>query len=51
MEAWRSYGFVVFAGLFSLLAFQPRHYAGVSDPGRTDRYSTIRTNRSLRLYR
>ncbi len=29
VEVWQSYGFVVFGGLFSLLAFRPRHYAGV----------------------
>lgn len=29
VEAWRTYGFLVFAGLFVLLAFRPRHYAGV----------------------
>lgn len=28
-EAWRAYGFLVFAGLFVLLALRPRHYAGV----------------------
>ena len=29
VEAWRAYGFVVFTGLFVLLAVRPRHYAGV----------------------
>lgn len=29
VEVWRMYGFVVFAGLFMLLALRPRHYAGV----------------------
>ena len=29
VEVWRTYGFAVFAGLFVLLAFRPRHYAGV----------------------
>lgn len=28
VEAWRTYGFLVFAGLFVLLAVRPRHYAG-----------------------
>lgn len=29
VEAWRTYGFLVFAGLFVLLALRPRHYTGV----------------------
>ncbi len=29
VETWRMYGFVVFAGLFVLLALFPRHYPGV----------------------
>jgi hypothetical protein len=29
VRLWRLYGFVVFAGLFFLLAFAPRRYAGV----------------------
>jgi hypothetical protein len=29
VEAWRTYGFAVFAGLFVLLALRPRRYAGV----------------------
>ena len=29
VEAWRTYGFLVFAGLFVLLGLYPRHYAGV----------------------
>ncbi len=29
VEGWRMYGFAVFAGLFTLLALRPRHYAGV----------------------
>lgn len=33
VEAWRTYGFLVFAGLFVLLALRPRHYAGVWELG------------------
>ncbi|MFI7429596.1 hypothetical protein ACIBPB_21605 [Micromonospora sp. NPDC049836] len=29
VETWRAYGFVVFAGLFALLAVRPRGYRGV----------------------
>ncbi len=29
VETWRMYGFIVFAGLYALLAFWPRRYAGV----------------------
>jgi hypothetical protein len=29
VEMWRMYGFLVFAGLFALLALRPRHYPGV----------------------
>lgn len=29
VETWRAYGFVVFAGLFTLLALRPRGYRGV----------------------
>lgn len=29
VETWRAYGFVVFAGLFALLALRPRGYRGV----------------------
>src|SRR5690606_7293500 len=29
VESWRMLGFLVFAGLFALLAARPRHYAGV----------------------
>jgi hypothetical protein len=29
VETWRGYGFVVFAGLFVLLALRPRSYRGV----------------------
>jgi peptidoglycan/LPS O-acetylase OafA/YrhL len=29
VEIWRMYGFIVFAGLFMLLAFWPRRYAGI----------------------
>jgi hypothetical protein len=29
VESWRMYGFMVFAGLFVLLAARPRHYPGV----------------------
>ena len=29
VEIWRMYGFVVFTGLYVLLAFWPRHYPGV----------------------
>ena len=29
VESWRMYGFLVFAGLFVLLALWPRHYPGV----------------------
>lgn len=29
VETWRLFGFVVFTGLFGLLAWRPRHYAGV----------------------
>lgn len=29
VETWRSYGYLVFAGLFVLLALRPRHYPGV----------------------
>lgn len=29
VETWRVYGFLVFAGLFALLALRPRHYPGV----------------------
>lgn len=29
VESWRMYGFLVFAGLFALLALRPRHYPGV----------------------
>jgi hypothetical protein len=29
VEVWRSYGYLVFAGLFVLLAIWPRHYPGV----------------------
>lgn len=28
VESWRMYGFLVFAGLFVLLALRPRHYPG-----------------------
>jgi hypothetical protein len=29
LETWRAAGLGVFAGLFALLAYRPRHYAGV----------------------
>ena len=29
VEIWRMYGFVVFAGIYVLLAFWPRHYPGI----------------------
>jgi hypothetical protein len=29
VESWRMYGFLVFGGLFVLLAFWPRHYPGI----------------------
>jgi hypothetical protein len=29
VEIWRMYGFIVFTGLYVLLAFWPRHYAGI----------------------
>ena len=29
VETWRGYGYLVFAGLFALLAWRPRHYRGV----------------------
>ncbi len=29
LETWRGAGLAVFAGLFALLAYRPRHYAGV----------------------
>lgn len=29
VEIWRLYGFIVFTGLFMLLAFWPRRYAGI----------------------
>lgn len=29
VENWRAWGFLVFAGLFALLAFEPRCYPGV----------------------
>ena len=29
LETWRGYGFLVFAGLFALLALRPRQYRGV----------------------
>jgi hypothetical protein len=29
VEIWRMYGFVVFTGLYVLLAFWPRHYPGI----------------------
>lgn len=29
VDIWRLYGFVVFTGLFGLLAFRPRHYPGL----------------------
>lgn len=29
VEIWRMYGFIVFTGLYVLLAFWPRHYPGV----------------------
>lgn len=29
VEIWRMYGFIVFAGLYMLLAFWPRRYAGI----------------------
>ena len=32
VEGWRMYGFLVFAGLFVLLALRPRHYPGAWEP-------------------
>src|SRR4051794_7195585 len=29
VETWRGYGYLVFAGLFAVLALRPRHYRGV----------------------
>ena len=29
LDTWRTLGFIVFAGLFALLAWRPRSYAGV----------------------
>ncbi|HLJ33300.1 MAG TPA: hypothetical protein VKU38_06610 [Ktedonobacteraceae bacterium] len=29
VEIWRMYGFVVFTGIYVLLAFWPRHYPGI----------------------
>lgn len=29
VESWRAFGFLVFAGLFTLLALRPRRYVGV----------------------
>lgn len=41
IEIWRIYGFIVFTGLYALLAFWPRHYAGIWELAILDKATSV----------